>query len=825
MPFRKLALIAVISLRAAVPVSAQSVDAERIRHADREPGAWLSYGRTYDEQRYSPLSQIDADNVSELGLVWTYDTGRDRGHEATPLVANGTLYLTTSWSGVHAVDLETGEAKWSYNPDVPREWGYNACCDVVNRGAALWDGHVFVGTLDGRLVKLDAETGEVIWDENTIDRNKPYTITGAPRIVKGKVIIGNGGAEYGVRGYVSAYDADTGDLAWRFYTVPGDPSKPFEHPELEMAAETWTGEWWKIGGGGTVWDAIAYDPDLDLLYVGTGNGSPWARKLRSPDGGDNLFLCSILALDPDDGRLVWHYQTTPADNWDYTSVQHIMLADLEIAGEPRRVVMQAPKNGFFYVLDAETGELISAEKYTRVTWASHVDLETGRPVETEQANFDLEPKVVFPGPGGGHNWQPMAFSPKTGLVYIPARDAGLVYNLDRDFEYDPKLWNLGVHWEDPRVRALMASMPPPTGALTAWDPVEQQPAWSVPLDAVNNGGLLATAGDLLFQGEPSGRFSAYSATTGERLWSVETGIGIVAAPITYELGGEQYVSVLAGWGGSVPAADLATAAAVTNTNPGRLFTFKLGGKSEMPEVPKRYQTLHPLPERFGTEAEVARGLDLYDTHCGRCHGYGGNSSGLNSDLRYSRPAVHENFESIVRDGRFVERGMPSFEEILSPRDVRAIHAFVVDVAQSRPDPSADRDAAEIPAMGLGRLSLAESAEHLASQRLEFQTGPRRLGEPSLQAERGGRIVELYGEPTLERITVSWAGTTRQLEASFDSMPELIAPFVPWVGEPFFDALERDGHMTATLDGVVVRGEVRSGGALRMWFFEAFVQPE
>ena len=474
-----LAIVSVAALLLATGFAAQTpptresagstrVTGERIVEADREPGAWLSHGRTYDEQRFSPLAEINADNVSRLGLAWTYDTGRDRGHEATPLVSDGVMYLTTSWSGVHAVDLRSGEEKWIYDPDVPMEWGYNACCDVVNRGAALWGGHVFVGTIDGRLVKLDAETGEVVWDVSTIDRTRPYTITGAPRVVKGKVIIGNGGAEYGVRGYVSAYDADSGELDWRFYTVPGDPSKPFEHSELEMAAETWTGEWWKVGGGGTVWDSMAFDPELDLLYVGTGNGSPWARTLRSPGGGDNLFLCSILALDPDDGRLVWYYQTTPADNWDYTSVQHIMLADLEIDGRDRKVLMQAPKNGFFYVLDRATGELLSAEKYTRATWASHVDMDTGRPIETEQANFDHEPKLIYPGPAGGHNWQPMAFSPSTGLVYIPTRNEGEVYKLDEAFEYDARLWNLGVHWEDPRVRAMYDAMPPFTGALKAW---------------------------------------------------------------------------------------------------------------------------------------------------------------------------------------------------------------------------------------------------------------------------------------------------------------------------------------------------------------------
>ncbi len=806
--------------------SAQEIDATRLANADASPGEWLTHGRTYDEQRYSPLARIDEDTVSRLGLAWSYDTGRNRGHEATPLVANGVMYLTTSWSGVQAVDLRTGEAKWIYDPEVPKQWGYYACCDVVNRGAALWDGHVFVGTIDGRLVKLDADTGKVVWDISTIDRNRPYTITGAPRVVKGKVIIGNGGAEYGVRGYVSAYDADTGELAWRFYTVPGDPSKPFEHPELEMAAKTWTGEWWKVGGGGTVWDSLAYDPELDLLYVGTGNGSPWARKIRSPGGGDNLFLCSILALDPDDGRLVWYYQTTPADNWDYTSVQHIMLADLEIEGQTRRVVMQAPKNGFFYVLDAETGELLSAEKFSTVTWASHVDMETGRPVEIESGNFDDEPKFVLPGPAGGHNWYPMAFNPKTGLVYIPTHDIGTVYNLTEDFEYDPRTWNLGVHWEDPRVRAISDAAPDATGTLKAWDPIAQREVWSVPMAGANNGGLLATAGDLVFQGEPSGRFSAYSADQGELLWSVETGVGIMAAPITYELDGEQYVAVLAGWGGAAGVGgDLATSAAVKNTNPGRLFVFKLGGTAPMPEVAPRYTEVDPAPAPFGTEEQIARGRDLFEYQCGGCHGWTGASSGMVSDLRYSSLAVHQNFERIVLEGRFVERGMPSFAELLEPSDVEEIHAYLVSLAQERPDLS-ELQVTEPQVQGLGAMSRGEVEAVFESLGFRFADGNERLGHVSSRtAEKDGTLVEVLGStehPT--RLTVSWAGDEGALDQSFEPMPDLVAQIVPWVGAPFFEALARDGHMNLEKEGVRVVAVLREGGDRRMWFLEAMADP-
>ena len=420
-----LALFALACRSGAPPASDAegSVTDSSLAGADAQVDDWLSYGRTYAETRFSPLDQIDEGNVGELGLAWSYATGSTRGLEATPLVHDGVMVATGSWSTVFALDARTGRELWRFDPQVDGAVGARACCDVVNRGVALYADRVYVGALDGRLIALDARTGARVWEVQTTDPELPYTITGAPRVVKGKVIIGNGGAELGVRGYVSAFDADTGKQVWRTYTVPAAPSEKQESNALEEALKTWTGdEWWKVGGGGTAWDSMAYDPELRLLYIGTGNGSPWVRQIRSPDGGDNLYLSSILALNPDNGELVWHYQTTPGDNWDFTATQHMILADLVIDGQPRKVIMQAPKNGFFYVLDRQTGKLISAENYVEVTWASHVDKATGRPVEVIGQDYKEGLALVKPTAFGGHNWHPMSFNPKTGLVYIPAQE-------------------------------------------------------------------------------------------------------------------------------------------------------------------------------------------------------------------------------------------------------------------------------------------------------------------------------------------------------------------------------------------------------------------
>jgi PQQ-dependent dehydrogenase (methanol/ethanol family) len=668
------------------PPTTALVDAERIINADAEPGNWLSNGRTYSEQRYSPLDQIDEATVGDLGLAWYLDLDTNRGQQASPIVVDGVMYSTSAWSKVQAIDAATGELLWQYDPEVPLEWDKKACCGVQNRGAAVWKGRVYAGTLDGRLIAIDADTGELAWEVRTTDASFRYSITGAPRIVKDKVIIGNGGAEYGVRGYVTAYDTETGEQVWRFYTVPGDPAKGFENDTMKMAAETWSGTWWSQGGGGTAWDSFAYDPELDLFYIGVGNGSPWPRALRSPGGGDNLFLCSIVAVRPDTGEYVWHYQTVPGDTWDYTAVQHMILADIELEGELRKVIMQAPKNGFFYVLDRETGEFLSAENFMPVNWATHIDSDTGRPVETEFARYDEtgEAVKIVPGPGGAHNWQPMSFSPDTGLVYIPAKQEPIVYFLDEGFAYRESGVNLGTNgWDvDPADYPLGSDyLPENQGRLLAWDPVAQREVWRAPQPGSHNGGLLSTAGNLLFQGNADSEFVAYRATDGERLWTTDVQSGITAPPVTYTIDGEQYVAVLAGWG-SVSALILGEALNPDGDkqNISRVLAYKIGGQAELPPPPPLRARAEP-PPAFGDDDMVEEGRVHYFRNCGGCHGANVVSGGVLPDLRFSSMlATEESWRAVVIDGILAERGMMSFAENLTAAEAEALRSYIVSRA-------------------------------------------------------------------------------------------------------------------------------------------------
>ena len=675
---------AVSSRTQAIQQSAAGVDGASIIKADASN--WLSTGRTYDEQRHSPLTQINEDSIGDLGLQWYWDTGTKRGLEATPIVIDGVMFTSGTWSVVWAHDAKTGELLWEYDPEVPRAWGRYACCDVVNRGVAAWKGKIYVGTIDGRLIALDAGTGIPVWDVNTLLPNRPYTITGAPRIVKDKVIIGNGGAEYGVRGYITAFDAASGEQAWRFYTVPGNPDDGFESEDMELAATTWRGgKWWEVGGGGTVWDSMAYDPDLNLLYIGVGNGAPWNRYIRSPGGGDNLFLSSIVALNPDTGLRVWHYQTTPGDTWDYTAVQHMILADIEIQGQPRKVIMQAPKNGFFYVLDRTNGDFISAEAYVPMTWATHVDQETGRPVENPEAHYANEKKRIKPGPLGGHNWHPMTYHPGTGLVYIPALDLRFDYAQDNAFKHSPEDWNLGVDFRETAPPASaeenIDNLQAIKGFLAAWDPITQTEVWRVQHATAWNGGLLSTAGNLIFQGRADGQFAAYAADSGELVWESPVHVGIIAAPVSYSIDGEQYITVVAGWGGAYGLASGAPRHRNNVLSNGRILTYKLGGKATLPVPEVTYLAVPTPPAMDYTDDQQRHGQDLFHLYCAVCHGPGVGTAGPIANLMYSNADTHSLWEAIVLDGAYTEKGMPSFSHALSTVDAQDVRAYVIERAK------------------------------------------------------------------------------------------------------------------------------------------------
>ncbi|GAB3275435.1 PQQ-dependent dehydrogenase, methanol/ethanol family [Parahaliea aestuarii] len=664
--------------------SGPAVNAARIEAADSEPQNWLTHGRTYSEQRFSPLDSVNDGNVARLGLDWYFDLPDPRGIEATPIVVDGVMYVTGAWSKIFALDASNGKLLWSYDPQVPPQWAVNLCCDVVNRGVAVWEGKIYAGTLDGRLLALDATDGSLVWEVQTTPKDRPYSITGAPRIVKGKVMIGNGGAELGVRGYVSAYDADDGEMAWRFYTVPGDPSRPLENTALKQALPTWKGgKWWEVGGGGTVWDSMAYDPELDILYIGVGNGSPWNRAIRSPGGGDNLYLSSIVALKPDTGEYVWHYQTTPGESWDYTATQHMILAELEIGGKARKVIMQAPKNGFFYVLDRSTGELLSADPYTRVTWASKIDLATGRPVENPEARYEStgQPALVWPHALGGHNWHPMSFSPLTGLVYVPAQEIPLLYSADEQFSYQRKGWNTGIEMaragmpDDQAVREQMGQLV--KGHVSAWDPVAGKERWRIQHSNIWNGGLLSTAGNLLFQGNAEAEFAAYRADTGEELWSAPTQTGVVAAPISYAVDGVQYVAVAAGWGGAFPlsAGETASRSKGVVSSP-RVLVYRLDGGAELPAMVAPVVKAPDQREFQYEKSLVERGHALYMSSCHMCHGDRAVSASVIPDLRFMSAETREQFLPIVLGGLRHQKGMVGFADSLDMEQAMAIYNYL-----------------------------------------------------------------------------------------------------------------------------------------------------
>ena len=647
--------------------------------AAAEDRDWASYGLDHTEQRFSELTQINRGNVGKLGLDWALDVPNAVSINSTPLAVAGVIYFSADRAIVHAVEAATGKLLWSYDPQswkhAPRGFGISF---NTNRGITHWQGRVFVGTADGRLVALSAKDGSVLWATRAFPIGERKAINGAPRAFDGKVFIGNSGAEYGTRGYVEAYDALTGERLWRFYTVPGNPADGFENPALEMAAKTWHGEWWKVFGGGTVWNALTYDPDLELLYVGVGNGDPWDHDLRSQGKGDNLFLCSILALNANTGEYVWHYQTNPGEQWDYKATADMILADIEVNGEPRQVIMQAPTNGFFYVLDRATGELLSAEPYEKVNWATHIDLETGRPAEVPGIRMKPgEEQLIYPSPFGAHNWQAMSYNPQTGLAYIPTIRMGAVYSKNTQFQFRDNFFVIGMATTYP-----LTEPDDGTGGLVAWDPARQEARWRVQYATPWHGGTLTTAGGLVFQGTGDGTVHAYDAELGDALWSFDARRGISGAPMTYMRAGKQHVVVPVGWGGQ---ASFGLPAFQKHgwkyKGPGiRLLSFSLDGEASLPDLPDNRYSFNP-PDTGDEPLDdelVALGFNIYhQSSCAVCHGGNVVSNGAAApELRESALMTnYRAFRAVIVEGTLLPQSMPMFDD-LTEREVRGLYEYI-----------------------------------------------------------------------------------------------------------------------------------------------------
>ncbi len=671
---------------AAVDTAAPAQDAAApaaTASATTSTSEWASYGRDYSEQRYSPLAQITPDNVSQLSLAWYGDLAeKGGGYETTPLMVDGVVYVSAPWSKVYAFDAKTGQSLWKYDPMVPGQWAVNLCCGIVNRGVAHWNGKIIWGTLDGRLVAVDAKTGEKKWDVQATDPTKQLSITGAPRIADGRIFIGEAGSEFHQRGYLAAYDAENGSELWRWWSVPGDPALGYEQPELEMAAKTWNGPFWEKGGGGTPWDGILYDPQTDLVIFGTGNGAPWPAEVRSPGGGDNLFTASIVAVEAKTGKYRWHYQATPQDSWDFDNTQGFATADLVINGETKHVVMQAPKNGVFYVVEVGTGKVISADLFVpSANWMTGFD-DNWRPILNPDANYGAfgdRGFHVVPSAGGAHSWHPMAFSPDTGYMYIPTNYSSFPLVAEAGAKMGNQLLSINV--------GKRPQMDPPQlegggSYILAWDPVARKPVWEQRMGG-SRAGLLTTGGNLLFQGTAQNTFSAFRADTGEQVWTTQTQANVVGGAASYEVDGEQYVAVVAGQGGG--------RGGYWAPNYARLLVYKVGGTAVLPE-PVSYTppALNP-PAVFGDDALLAKGEQHYNEHCGSCHGNSGRVSSLFPDLKVAAALNSaELFKAIVVDGILQNNGMVSFASVLTPDDAESIRAYVVKLsndAKNAPPPA------------------------------------------------------------------------------------------------------------------------------------------
>jgi quinohemoprotein ethanol dehydrogenase len=637
---------------------------------------WPAVGGAADEASYSRLGKINAGNVGTLGLAWSLDLPGEVTLEATPLAVDGTLYFSGSYAAVYAVDGKTGKELWKYDPET---WKHNPdkmhFSFGANRGVAYENGKLFVAALDGRLIALDAKTGKELWVAPSIPEGTLNISTGAPRVMNGKVIIGNGGADFGARGFVTAFDAETGKQLWRFYTVPGTPEQNKGDPAMEAAAKTWSKDFTKnTGGGGTAWNGITYDPELNRVYIGAGNAGPYDPEARSPGGGDNLYTTSIVALDANTGKYIWHYQENQRDSWDYKSTPNIVSATLTIDGKPRKVLMHAPTNGFFYVIDRETGKLVNEPgKTTVISWAKRIDLKTGRPIEEPNIRYENGLTEIWPGTIGGHNWQAMSYSPKTGLVYIPVHQIGARFA--RSNKQSDNAFNVMGLLTEPIIKKQGDGK----GYLVAWDPVAQKEAWRVPNSYLWNGGTLATAGGLVFQGTAEGMFNAYDAANGKRLWQFDTGLGIVAAPMSYSIGDRQFVSILVGYGGATAAfGKFMNVGWKFGAQPRRLLTFAIDGKAVLPKSPPRDMKIHAVddPKLVLDEADVAAGRML-SVQCAACHGVGLNSPGTpGPDLRESGIALRlDTFSELLKSGALMQNGMPRFQN-LTDDQIRQLHSYV-----------------------------------------------------------------------------------------------------------------------------------------------------
>ncbi len=653
------------------------------RFADSSNGAdWPGYGRTFGEQHFSPLDEINAGTVGRLSLAWSLDL--PAGNTVSqPIKVDTTLYFVTGQAIVHAVDAATGKPLWEHDPKVGEAAGFKMRYAWGTRGLVWYDGRIYVGTMDGRLIALDAATGKEVWAVQTISKGSRNYITGAPRVFGGKVLIGFGGADVGpARGYVTAYDATSGKQLWQWFTVPGDPAKGFENKAMAMAAKTWAGEWWKLGGGGTVWNAMSYDPETDTVFLGTGNGSPWNHKARSDGKGDNLFLASIVALDGRTGSYKWHYQVNPGETWDYTATNDMALATLKTGGKPRKVLITAPKNGFLYVLDRTNGKLISAEPFAKITWASRIDLATGRPVESPEARYPAgSTAVVWPSDRGAHNWSPMAYSPQSRLAYIPVNEKAGSW---ADYGLAGAAWRKDMPVGDLQTAAMFDLYPKTgdpldgTSKLLAFDVVNGRIAWSQPTPGPLGGGVMASGGNLVFQGRLDGRFNAYQADNGHLLWSFDAHAPVQAPPISYSVGGRQYVTVLSGAGTGVAfiGPPMARLAMDYRTQPRRVLTFALDGNAPLPGAKPAALAPFADPGFKADATQLPRGYFLFATRCLMCHGVDAVGAGAAPDLRASPvPLEQAAFAQVVEGGGLVAAGMPRFTDI-SDADLAAIRQYI-----------------------------------------------------------------------------------------------------------------------------------------------------